>query len=50
MAEDLKNAEVSENCKHPIKLSKNNHITKLIIQYYREKYLHEEVRLLQSTI
>ena len=46
----LANAEISENCKHPIILPKNNSITKLIINYYHERHLHGGVQLLLSAI
>jgi hypothetical protein len=46
----LKNAEISENQKHPIIIPKNHCITKLLITHYHEMHLHGGVQLLLSSI
>lgn len=43
-------AKIPENSKHPIILPKSNHVTKLVIQYYHDKYLDGSVVLSLSAI
>lgn len=46
----LKNAQLTENEKHPILLPPNHHVTKIIIKYFHEKYLHAAPELLLSLL
>lgn len=46
----LKNAQLSENEKHPILLPSRHHLTKIIIRHFHEKYLHASPELLLSLI